>query len=93
LKEKVDVTVFEELEGKIQKLKEGMNQRVEMLKERISENGTRVERSVANDGKCHSEVSYSDEQNGIDARRSNVIIYRAQEIDSESVDDRKSGGA
>jgi len=34
-----------------------MNQRVEELKERISENETRVEQNMAKDGKCHSEVS------------------------------------
>ena len=32
-------------------------------------------------------------QRDIDARRSNVIIYRAKEIDSELADDRKAGDA
>jgi len=37
--------------------------------------------------------SDSEERKEIDARRSNMIIYRVQEIDSESVEDRKSGDA
>ena len=37
--------------------------------------------------------SGSEEQKEIDARRSNMIIYRVQEIDLESVEDHKSGDA
>ena len=57
LNEKVDVKAFEELEGKIQKLEESMNQKVEQLKERIVENETKVERiRVVNDDKGNREM-------------------------------------
>jgi len=57
LNEKVDVKAFEELEGKIQKLEESMNQKVEELKERIVENETKVERiRVVNDDKGNREM-------------------------------------
>jgi len=49
--------------------------------------------SVVRDSKCHSEASDSEEQKEIDARRRNIISYRVQEIDSESVDDRKTRDA
>ena len=93
LKEKVDVKTFEELEGKVQKLQESINHRVEDLKERIVENETKVEHSGVNDDKGNSGGSDSEEQNEIGTRRNNMIIYRAQDIDSESAEDRESGDA
>ena len=93
LKEKVDVKAFEELEGKVQKLQESINHRVEELKERIVENETKVEHSGVNDDKGNSGGSDSEEQNEIGTRRNNMIIYRAQDIDSESAEDRESGDA
>jgi len=89
----VDVKAFEELEGKRQKLEESMNQKVEELKERIVENETKVERSDVDYDKGNSGGRDSEEQKEIDAWRSNMIIYRAQKIDSVSAEDRKSGDA
>jgi len=84
---------FEELEVKIEKLEESMHQKVQELKDRLVKNETKVERSDVNDDKGNCGGSDSEEQKEIDARRSNMIIYRAQEIDSESVEDRKSRDA
>ena len=57
------------------------------------ENETKVVRNAVKEVRSHGESSDSEEQKEIDARRSNMIIYRVQEIDSEVVDDRKSGDA
>ena len=93
LKEKMDVRAFEELEGKIQQLEESMYQRVDALKERIIENETKVEWNVVKDDKGNSGSSVSEEQKEIDTRQSNMMIYSVQDIDSDSVEDRKSGNA
>jgi len=57
------------------------------------ENETKVVRNAVKEVRSHGESSDSEEQKEIDARRSNMIIYRVQEIDSEVVDDWKSGDA
>ena len=57
------------------------------------ENETKVVRNAVKEVRSHGESSDSEEQKEIDARRSNMIIYRVQETDSEVVDDRKSGDA
>ena len=93
LKEKMDVRAFEELEGKIQQLEESMYQRVDALKERIIENETKVEWNVVKDDKGNSGGSDSEEQKEIDTRQSNMMIYSVQDIDSDSVEDPKSGNA
>jgi len=77
----------------MQKLEISVDQKVEELKERIILNETKVVQNVVKEVKSHGESSDSEEQKEIDARRSNMIIYRVQEIDSEVVDDRKSGDA
>ena len=73
----------------MQKLEISVDQKVEELKERIIENETKVVRNAVKEVRSHGESSDSEEQKEIDARRSNMIIYRVQEIDSEVVDDRK----
>jgi len=70
-----------------------VDQKLEELKERVIENETKVKQNVVKEVKSHWESSDYEEQKEIDARRSNMIIYRVQEIDSEVVDDRKSGDA
>ena len=67
--------------------------KVEELKERIIENEMKVVRNAVKEFRSHGESSDSEEHKEIDAIRSNMIIYRVQEIDSEVVDDRKSGDA
>ena len=89
----MDVQAFEELEGKVQQLEISVNRRVEELKERIVENEAKVVQNVVKAGERYDEISDTEEQRDIDARRSNVIIYRAKEIDSELADDRKAGDA
>ena len=79
LKGKVDVSAFEELESKMHKL----DQKVAELQERMIENQTKVVQNTMNNGKCLNEVNDSEEQKETELRRSNMIIYRAQETDSE----------
>ena len=68
LKEKVDVTAFEELEEKMQKLEISVDQKVEELKERITENETKAVRNAMKEVRSHGESSDSEEQKEIDAR-------------------------
>jgi len=54
----------------------------------LHEYDSKVIRSMAKEGTGQSKISNTEEQKAL--RQEEVIIYRAQQIDSESADDRKS---
>ena len=77
LKDKVEVTAFEELEEKVRKLEISVDQKVEELKERTIENEMKGVQNAVKEVRSQGESSDPEDQKEIDARRSNMIIYRA----------------
>ena len=69
-----------------------MKERVDELTERIVVNEAKADKWEFKDGLGNSAtIGGEEEANNIERRKNNVIIYKAKEIESEVVDDRKAG--
>jgi len=91
LTNKVDVKEIEELELNVKGLECSDNERLDELEDRIAASDVKFAQKEAVRSLQNSDDR--DEQKEIEMRQNNMMIYRVDEINSESAEDRKSGDA